>query len=245
MLPLAAYATETGLGRRIDYDRLDQLYLHRDQSSNLDENLARIEALFGESRSMESDPQLLWRKCRALVRRGEKKEKKSDRLADYDLARKDCEKSVALSSASAEAHFWLGVAMGRRGEATGLLKSLFMIKPIRREMAETLKLDADHGGAHHVLGEILWQLPGFAGGDKKKALAEFETAVRSSPNYTSNHQSLAEAYLYFKRKEDAIRVLLAVEAVVEPADPAEYSDNLADARKLLTRLDVVGISSHR
>jgi tetratricopeptide (TPR) repeat protein len=179
---------------------------------------------------------LLWHRCRSLVRRGEKREKKSDMLADYDLARLDCAKSVELSSGSADAHFWLGVAMGRWGETKGILKAMFLVQPIRREMEATLSLDPNHGGAHHVLGEMLWHIPGFAGGDKKKALAEFEAAVRLSPSHSANYQPLAEAYLHFGRKDDAIRTLNAVVAIKDPADPAEYPDNVADAKKLLATL---------
>ena len=58
-----------------------------------------------------------------------------------------------------------------------MLKSLFLVGTIRREMETTLKLDPSHGGAHHVLGELYWQLPGFAGGDKELAVREFEKAL--------------------------------------------------------------------
>ena len=178
-----------------------------------------------------------WLRCRSVVRRGEKWEKKSQRLADYESAKLDCEKSVALSSASADAHYWLGVSMGRWGETKGIMKALFMIKPIKREMAETLRLDPNQGGAHHVLGEILWQVPGFAGGDKKQALAEFEAAVKVSPARASSYVPLAEAYLYYKRIDDAKRVLKTVETIKDPADPAEYPENLADARKLAAEIE--------
>ena len=127
--------------------------------------------------------------------------------------------------------------MGRYGETKGIMKALFLVGPIKRAMEETIRLDPAHGGAHHVLGEILWQLPGFAGGDKKRALKEFEEAVRLSPDYTANHGPLAEAYLHFKRRDDAIKTLKAVEAVANPADPAEYPENLADARKRLAELE--------
>ncbi|MEK7232600.1 MAG: hypothetical protein AAB268_02195 [Elusimicrobiota bacterium] len=146
------------------------------------------------------------------------------------------EKAAALQPSNPDANFWHGVSMGRWGETKGIMKALFLVKPIKRAMETTLGLDPAHGGAHHVLGEILWQLPGFAGGDKKRALAEFEAAARLSPDYTANHQFLAEAYLYFKRREDAVRVLKSVEAVKAPADCAEYPDNLADAKALLSRL---------
>ena len=219
---------------------IDNLYFHRDVLGNLDQSLVEINSNL--ERVEKSDgrqglvPEFLWMRCRSLVRRGEKREKNSDKLADYDLARQDCEKSVSLSSGSVDARFWNGISMGRWGEAKGVLKALFLIKPIRREMAATLALDPNHGGAHRVLGEMLWQIPGLAGGDKKQALVEYETAVRLSPNHSSNYQTLAEAYLYYGRKDDAIRTLNAVSAIASPEDPAEYPDDLSDAKKLLAKL---------
>ena len=211
---------------------IDDLYFHRDQGTKLADSISKLDDLIKN----HGAPDLYWRRCRSLVARGEKREKKSDKLADYDLARQDCEKSVKLDANDADGHFWYGVSMGRWGETKGIMKAMFLIKPIRKEMAETLKLDPNQGGAHRVLGEMLWQIPGFAGGDKKAALAEYETAVKLAPNRSANYQTLAEAYLHFDRKEDAIRTLKAVAEIKTPADPAEYPSDLADAQKLLAKL---------
>lgn len=214
-------------------DALDAAYFRRDRPGVLEEHLGSLDSALAAS---PSDAGLLWRRCRAKVRLGERRAAKRERLADYEAARADCERAAALAPDTADARFWLGVSMGRWGEAKGIMKALFLVKPIRREMEAALRLDPSHGGAHHVLGEVLWQLPGFAGGDKKKALTEFEAAVRLSPAYTANHVPLAEAYLHFGREDEAVAVLRAVEAVKEPADPAEYPENLADARALLEKI---------
>ena len=223
-----ALAVFSPAARSEDFKALDDLYWHRDRPGNLDALISRLE-------SSES-PERFWRLCRAKVRRGEDREKKADRLADYSMARRDCEQAVAVSSTSVDAQFWLGVAMGRWGEAKGVMRALFLIGPIRLQMNETLRLEPGHGGAHRLLGELWWQIPALAGGDKKRALFEFEEAVRLAPNHSANYQPLAEAYLYYRRIDDAKRVLKAVEAIAEPADPAEYPENLADCRKLLSGL---------
>ena len=222
-------------GAGVDFLDIDRQYFHRNEGSNLQLSIGKLE--MAENELGGASAEVLWRLCRAKLRRGESLQKKSDRLAEYDSARRDCERSIELSSGTADAHFWLGVSLGRWAETKGMMKALFALKTIKREMAEVLRLDPSHGGAHNVLGEISWQLPGIVGGDKKKALAEFETALRLSPRYTANHQPLAEAYLHFKRKDDAIRVLKMVEATKDPADPAEYPDNLAEAKRLLEKID--------
>ena len=218
---------------------IDDLYFHRDVTGNLEKSLAESEkwiTLESKDSTNGVESAFLWRRCRSLVRRGEQREKKSDKLADFDLARQDCEKSVSLSSGDADAHFWYGVSMGRWGEAKGIMKAMFLIKPIRAEMGAALKIDPKYGGAHRVLGEMLWQIPGIAGGDKKAALGEYETAVLLSPKYSSNYLVLADAYLHYKRKDDAIKTLNALLAITDSADPAEFKDDSADAKKRLAEL---------
>lgn len=213
-------------GARAEYG--DELYFHRNEPGKLDQNISGLTG---------TDAPTLWRLCRAKIRRTEKLEKRSDKLAGYEAAKTDCEKSIALSSGTADAHFWLGVGLGRWAETKGMMKALFALKTIKKEMAETLRLDPNHGGAHHVLAEILWQVPGIAGGDKKKALAEFELAVKLSPTHSANYLPLAESYLYFDREDDARKTIAALQAIKDVADPAEYPDNLDDAKKLLAKLD--------
>ncbi len=237
---MAALSVPARANKLAPPESFDVQYFQRHVGGNLQENIDALEGILkseviGEGDSWKAD--YLWRLCRGKVRRGESFKTKAERMAEYESAKRDCERSVALSSRTAEAHFWLGVGLGRWAETKGMMKALFTLGTIKKEMAETLKLDPLHGGAHHVLAEILWQVPGLAGGDKKKALSEFELAVKLSPAHSANYQPLAEAYLHFDRKEDAIRTLRAVEAIKEPADPAEYPENLADAKKLLSKLE--------
>jgi tetratricopeptide (TPR) repeat protein len=217
----------------VDCSAVDALYFHRNEDGKLAQSQEAIDGLLKQT---PDDPGLLWRKGRSLIRRGEKLEKKSERLAVYTEAEDVLKRAAAADPVSVDAHFWYGVAMGRYGETKGVIKSLFLIKPIRAEMSQVVALDPNHGGAHRVLGEILWQVPGFAGGDKKKALEEYETAVRLDPRYTANYDALAQAYVHFGRKDDAIRVAKSVSDVKDPKDPAAYPDDLADAAKLLAKL---------
>lgn len=213
MTPLLALALSTAA--------IDTQYLQRHQPGALEANIAALESATGSEH--------LWRLCRALIRRGER----AKSTADFELARRHCEESVALTSTTADAHFWLGVAMARYGETKGVLKSLSLIKPIRAEMRRTLELDSGHGGAHQVLGQVLWKLPRLAGGDKKEALAEFEEAVRLSPKHTANYVPLAEALLHFGRREDAVLVLESALIILDPTDPAAATENLPKARAIL------------
>ncbi len=213
--------------------KIDALYFHRNEKGKLDECLTELDAALRET---PDDPKLLWRQGRALMRQGEQKDKKKDKLALFEQARAALEKSIAKDPNDPEAHFWLGVTLGRWGQARGMLKSLAMVSPLKKEMAQTLRLDPKHGGAHHVLGELYNQLPGFAGGDKKRALSEYEQALKLSPDYSANYASLAEAYVKAGRKADAKAVVDRCLALKSSADPAELADDQADCRGLQSKL---------
>ncbi|HAH06582.1 MAG TPA: hypothetical protein DCM05_08655 [Elusimicrobia bacterium] len=231
---LAAALLAAALAVPADLGEADRLYLHRHQGSNLESALSLLE---GRLSAAPDDAGTRWRLCRALVRLGERRQGRTERRALFEKARAHAERALELDEKCAEAHYWWGVAAGRVGQERGMLRSLFLVGPIKASMRRALELDPSMGPAHMVLGEILRQLPGFAGGSNKGAAAELEAAVKASPNYTAAYPSLAEAYLALGEKEKARGALRAALEVGEPEDPGEHDENLADARRLLAELD--------
>jgi len=215
------------------YAQIDKLYLSRNQAGRLDRSIAKLESMLKVS---PDDPQALWRLGRSLIRTGEAGAGKQAKIRVFTRAEELIGRSVQLEPKNAEAHFWHGIALGRRGEARGILRSLFMVRPMKRRMQSVLKLDPKHGGAHHVLGRMLYRLPRFAGGSKRGAVEELETALRLSPNYTANYTALADAYIAVGRKEQAREVLRAFFAVKEPSDPAVYEGHRAEVERMLAAL---------
>ena len=211
----------------------DDLYFHRNRGRNLELSLSVLE---GRLARRPADAQALWRLGRSLVRLGEGTRETKERLSIFERAQSSVERSLEIDERSAEAHYWCGVAAGRAGQARGMLRSLFLVGPIRRHMKRALELDPGMGRAHQVLGEIQKEIPGFAGGSKREAVAEIEKAVRLSPGYTAGYTALAEAYLAVGDKEGARRVLRRAFELKAPEDPGEHEENLADARKLLEGL---------
>ncbi len=209
---------------------IDRLYLHRHEAGKLEESIALLEERL---RRDASESAVLWRLGRSLVRRGEKQASPGGKLADFSRARELIERALSLEDKDPEAHFWWGVAAGRWGQERGMLRSLFLVGPIKKRMLRVLELDPGHGGAHHLLGELYRQLPGFAGGSKRKAVLEFEAAVRLSPRHTVNHIALGRALLERGEKARAGEVLRAALEVKDPDDPAEHEESLAEARRML------------
>lgn len=208
----------------------DALYFRRDRPGALERSNAALEA---RVEAAPDDAEALWRLARGLVRAGERKGKGPEALALFDRAEDLAGRAVSLSSATAEAWFMQGLALGRRGEARGMMRSLFMIKPMRRRMEAALALDPKHAGAHHVLGELYWQVPAMLGGSKAGALKELEAALAADPSYTGSYSTLAAVYLAAGRKVDAQALLERIQKVDRPADPVEYPYDVAELKKIL------------
>ena len=93
-----------------------------------------------------------------------------------------------------EAHFWFALNKGSLGKLNGVLNSLFMVDDLKKEAQKVIELDPDHAGAHMLLGEVYKSLPGLFGGDKKKAIEEFEEAIHKDSLFTPVYIMLAKTY---------------------------------------------------
>ena len=212
------------------FDEADHLYLRRNVPGNLEKSNSLLKTLLD---SESKNAQAWWRLGRGLERLGERQISKKERLATYEEAKKALERSIELNANLAEAHFFMGITLGRIGQTRGILKSLFLVGPIKREMKRTLELDPQHGGAHHVLGEMLRQIPGFAGGSKKGAVRELETSVELDPKRTAHYTALAQAYVDVKDKAKARKTLESMLEIKDPIDPGEWDDDVREARRML------------
>ena len=105
-------------------------------------------------------------------------------------------KAIRLNPGSAAAHFWLAGNYGSFGEVKGVLKSLALVKPIRKELNEVLKIDPDYddGAAYRVLGVVDYKVPGFAGGNKKRAEEQLKKALEMGSQNPFNLYYAAEYY---------------------------------------------------
>jgi tetratricopeptide (TPR) repeat protein len=125
-------------------------------------------------------------------------------------------KAIALGPDKVEGHFWLGVCYGVYGEAKGVLKSLFLVKPIKEEMRRVLEIDPayDRGGADRILGRVYHEVPGFFGGSEKKSLEHLLKAVNYGPRVGLNLIYLADTYISLgeiEKAREALQTVLTME----------------------------------
>jgi len=157
-----------------------------------------------------------------------------DKLASYDRGREIGQRAVELAPRSHDAHLWFAINTARWGETKGVLRSLFLLPTIRQELETLLELDPRSVRAHILVGNVLLEVPGFAGGDRAKAEEHLKKALEIDPRFTNARVDLARVYIADARYADARRELQRVVSETRPSVIADWTMKDAPrARKLL------------
>jgi len=156
------------------------------------------------------------------------------KLAAYDRGREIGRRAVELAPKSHDAHLWYAINTARWGETKGVLRSLFLLPTIRQELEILLELDPRSVRAHILAGNVLLEVPGFAGGDRVKAEEHLKKALEIDPRFTNARVDLARVYIADARYADARRELQRVVNETSPSVMADWAMKDAPrARKLL------------
>jgi tetratricopeptide (TPR) repeat protein len=155
-----------------------------------------------ETMVMLSYVQFLW----ADVRAGSADE----RLAAYERGRQVGERAVELAPRSAEAHLWYAINTARWGQTKGVMRSLFLLPTVKREIDTILTLDPRSARGHSLAGNVYMEVPRLAGGDRAKAEAHFKTGLEIDPRFTVLRVDLARLYIGDGRYAEARRELARV-----------------------------------
>jgi len=180
-----------------------------------------------------------WRYLRATYYFGKKCRDKDKKIKAYQEGIKLGEDLVKKYPDRVEGHFWLGVLYGVYGEARGVMKSLFLIKPIKREMNAVLRLDPgyDCGGAQRVLGRLYYKVPGLFGGSKSKSLKYLLESKKICPHSLLTRIYLAETLISRKKKQQAkaeLEEALNLEPI--PSEKPEEEEYRTRIKELLSKL---------
>src|SRR2546421_4230572 len=157
-----------------------------------------------------------------------------EKLAAYERGREIGKRAVELAPKSHDAHLWYAINTARWGETKGVLRSLFLLPTIREELGILLELDPRSVRAHILAGNVLLEVPGFAGGDRAKAEEHFKKALEIDPRFTNARVDLARVYIADARYAEARRELQRVVNETSPSVVADWTVKDAPrARKLL------------
>ena len=177
-----------------------------------------------------------WKASRAAWWLGENTADRVEQLQNFQTAIHFAQKAVQLNPDSVEAHFWLGANEGTYGKAKGVLKSLSLVKSIRHEMAEVLRLN-DHylsGAAYRVLGVVDLKVPALMGGNLTRSKEELDQALRLGPEDPFVHYDYVQFYLASNNSDKARAALQGLRALQVASEMApEHKMLIAKAEKLL------------
>lgn len=112
-----------------------------------------------------------------------------------------CRQWVAREPKLVGAHYYLGMNLAQLAR-TKTLGALRIVEEMERIFLTVERLDAsfDFAGAARNLGLLYLEVPSFSIGDKKKARACLERAVKLHSDYPENRLNLIEAYLRWGEK---------------------------------------------
>jgi tetratricopeptide (TPR) repeat protein len=169
---------------------------------------------------------------------GEVRARTSDeKLTAYERGRELGKRAVELAPRDEEAHLWYAINTGRWAQVKGVLRSLFLLSTVRAEIETILELNPRSARGRALAGNVLMEVPGFAGGDKAKAEDQFRRGIDHDPHFTSLRVDLARLLIAAGRYDEARRELARVVDEKAPTNIADW--NVKDrprARELLESL---------
>lgn len=168
------------------------------------------------------------------------------------------ERSVALNTNSAPAHYYLGMNIGELADTKRNLSALKMTKEMEREFLAARAIDEhfDYAGADRNLGLLYLEAPViFSVGDRTKGRQYLQTAVRVAPDFPENRLNLVEAYLKLGDTAEARRQLDELENILPEAQKqftgdewalswADWNKRFYVAQKKLEKASKVKASPH-
>jgi tetratricopeptide (TPR) repeat protein len=162
---------------------------------------------------------------------------REERLAAYDRGRRVAQRAIELFPNKVGPHFWFAVNTGRWGQTNGVVRSLFLLPTVKREMELVLRLDPDFAPAYNLAGNVYYEVPELLGGDLKKAEELFRTGLTKDPRDTGIRLGLGKTLIKRGRYAEARRELQAVLEERAPRNPADWT--LKDSKTARQLLDSI------
>src|SRR5262245_18886957 len=156
-----------------------------------------------DSLVMLSYVQFLWGDVRAKT--------DDEKLSAYDHGRQLGERAVELAPKNPEAHVWYAINTARYGQTRGVMRSLFLLPTVQREIDTILALDPKNVRGYSLAGNVYMTVPRIAGGDVARAEDYFKKGIAVDPHFTVLRVDLARLYIgtgrYTEARQELTRVL--------------------------------------
>ncbi|MCK4642633.1 hypothetical protein KAU32_03240 [bacterium] len=167
---------------------------------------------------------------------GQRGTEKKSKLSYWEKTCEWADKGLAVFPESVDMMYYKAAAYGRIGETKGVLKSLFLVKPIRELCEKIFEIDPDHAGAHLIMGKMYRKLPGWKGGDIDKSLELLKRAVELEPDYSGHYLALANTKIEKKMYKEAAADLQKIIDDEDFRDKTQMGRDKASAKERLEKI---------
>src|SRR5262249_27618488 len=152
----------------------------------------------------------------------------------YDRGRDVAWLAIERAPRSAAAHFWFATNTARWGQTKGVLRSLFLLSTVQKEIRTVLDLDAGFTAVYALAGYVYYEVPGLFGGDLDRAEQMFRKGLPQDPRFTGLRVGLGKTLIKRGRVAEAQRELQAVLDETAPTNPADWTfKDVGEARAIL------------
>jgi len=175
-----------------------------------------------------------WKFARSSYWVGVRTATKADKELIFDDAYKAVRPYYDSGSNNVPTNYWFALSAGKYGKIHGVLKSLFLVKPMKTAANKVVSKDPGYedGSAYTILGAIEYEVPG---GDKKKTIEYCNKKIGYEPNDISANLYLGKAYYDTKAYAKAKERLDILIANAKPETADEKAD-VAEAKELLVKV---------
>lgn len=139
----------------------------------------------------------------------------------------------------ADAHIWAGIVYSTYAGEVSMFSAGKQVKRARAELARALEInpEAMHGSAYTSLGALLYQIPGFMGGDDEEAETLLLKGLSLNPDGIDANYFYA-SFLIDQHRDDEARPYLekALQAPDRPGRPVADAGRRAEVLKALKEI---------
>jgi predicted Zn-dependent protease len=164
-----------------------------------------------------------------------------DKLQAYDRGRQAAKKVVDADPKHIVARFWFATNTARWGQTNGVVRSLFLLPDVQREIRAILDLDPGFTPVYALAGNVYYEVPGLLGGDLARAEEMFRKGLDLDPKYTMLRVGLGKTLIKRGKADEARRELTAVIGETAPRNLADWTvKDVPEARRLLDGMRPAG-----
>jgi tetratricopeptide (TPR) repeat protein len=159
----------------------------------------------------------------------------------FEALVEEADATVTAHPDSADAHIWAGIVYSTYAGEVSMFSAGKQVKRARAELEEAIEIDpnAMHGSAFTSLGALLYQIPGFMGGDDEEAEGLLKKGLELNPDGIDSNYFYGTFLIDQKRYDEALVYLKKAQAAPDrPSRPVadkgrrkEIAEAMEEVRK--------------